>query len=797
MIRNDAIDNKGNTDRAGIPSQKLTKSEKIQMYGSVERWGLQCIDAIENSLGFSYSARLDSINDKMNMQRNLLLIEEGIYDTSHFDDIEKPFGEDKEVKFPVELKHYDMISSTTEVILGEELSKPFDWIVVNKSSESADKFNKAKNDLVNQYMMQQIMIEEAKMAKARGIPSMFSEEAINDPEVAKIATPDGRILKSINDIEFYAKSTFSDVSEITANQILSYIEKDEMLKFKLHQGFKKYLAVAQEIYHVSEVGGDLKVRLVNPLLFDCILSSEEMLVENASYCREIRYLTKGEIIDEFYDSLTPAEVALIDKSDNFDLNWGDTPMSYSFNNGIVSGIRVAKIEWKSMKKIGLTEDGEIVDETYKPSKKENIKWTWITERWEGTRIRSDIYVNIRPLEKQYRSIDNISDTKSSYVGIVNKYSLVDKLINYQNLYNKIMFRLNLCFQKMKGKVGIIDIAQIPKTNGWTTERWMHALDVYGLIFINSLELSEDDQRSNFNTYQTYDMSNISDIQACMEILNWIDAVSGKTSGVTDQRKGNIKNSETVGGVERSVMQSSAITESIFFIHSVVTERLLQRIIDVAKSVYKKGKKGMAILSDYSRASFEVTDDNFQYADIGVFVSNSSTDRNKLEQVRQAVSRLYENGALSLQDLIRVIKTNSLSELETIAEISVQKMEDLRKEESQNQQNMQNAQLQSNQQIEQSKIEIENQRLQLEKYKAELQAQTTIEAAKIKAEAEIISRRDDINADQNNNGVLDVLENKKLVLEQDKLEFEKSKHKDEVKLKEKEIEAKAKDKSKKP
>ena len=43
---------------------------------------------------------------------------------------------------------------------------------------------------------------------------------------------------------------------------------------------------------------------------------------------------------------------------------------------------------------------------------------WISEYWEGIRIGEDMYLTdlIRPKRQQFRSIDNISECKSGYIG---------------------------------------------------------------------------------------------------------------------------------------------------------------------------------------------------------------------------------------------------------------------------------------------------------------------------------------------------------------------------------------------
>jgi len=195
--------------------------------------------------------------------------------------------------------------------------------------------------------------------------------------------------------------------------------------------------------------------------------------------------------------------------------------------------------------------------------------------------------------------------------------------------------------------------------------------------------------------------------------------------------------------------------------------------------------------------FEISDDDFQYADLGVFVSNSAKDKSELEQIRQVIGQAYQAQVISFHDMIKAIRTDSIAKLEQIAELSTQKMDEQKQQEMMSQQQMQQQQLQSQQQMQEQMLQMEAQKLQLEKYKADLQAQTAIRVAELKAEGQIYAMRMDIDADANNNGVLDAVEEKKVMLEEKKLNLDEKKHNDEMKMKEKEIEVKKIAAQKKP
>ena len=128
---------------------------------------------------------------------------------------------------------------------------------------------------------------------------------------------------------------------------------------------------------------------------------------------------------------------------------------------------------------------------------EEIKWVWINEWWEGTRIggggtssnKTAIYIKIQKRPIQFRSIHNISKCHSGYVGLAyntnvsRSKSLMDRMKPYQYLYNVFMYRTELAFAKAKGKIGKIDLSEKP--DGMDAKTWMQYAEINGWLITDS------------------------------------------------------------------------------------------------------------------------------------------------------------------------------------------------------------------------------------------------------------------------------------------------------------------------
>lgn len=781
-----------NDTYVAFPRLKLTEKQKIKEYGSVKRWAEMCIESIDNSLSYGNTNWKRGYLSEETLKENLDLVEYGIFNNERFKSLTGIYGDS--VKFPVELEHYDIISNRLEALLGEELLKKLEYRVVNKSADVASAAQEHKMSIIRQFyeMHFKAGVQQAAMQNGEQPSIDTSDVEYNDQGKPQMMGANGSPITNLDQLLRYAEASFSDMSEVIGNQVLEYLWSDLRLDRVFHKGFRTLWATGQEVYYVGASGGEPYIRNVDLRNFDYDLSSGEDNISKAAFIREIRYLTVAEILDLYWDSLTDSQIEQLEITKGHIGMFGNYLAQGVLDNDNIVGVRVAHFEWQAMIKVGIrkyydemgVEVEEIVDDKYKGTSEDTIDWFWLPQRWEGTKIGSDIYVNVQPLEFQFRGIDNLGQTFSHYCGLRVNYSLVDKIKPYQYLYNVVMYQLKLAFARAKGKAILIDISQIPKGQGWDIDKWLYYLDMFGVAAINSNEKNSEGERSQFNQFQQFDLTLGNTINSYIMQLEFLKNEIADITGITEQRLGNIKSTETVGGVERSVMQSSAITESLFFIHREVVREVLQAVLDVTKFIWKSGKKVSYVLNDLQRKFFEVTDANFLYEDMGVFISNSTKDMAVLQTLKQMAQQMFASKEISLSEYVNVLKSNSIKDIEYFAKEAGNRQESMMQQQQQMQQQqmqqqgamaeqqfqlqMQKEQLQM--QIEQEKLVIEQQKLELEKYKIDLQEANKLEIAKIKAESDIYAFNSTIEADANRNGVLDMFEKERMDLEKMKLQM---------------------------
>lgn len=168
----------------------------------------------------------------------------------------------------------------------------------------------------------------------------------------------------------------------------------------------------------------------------------------------------------------------------------------------LGNIRVIRVYWKSLRKIKKVKSydpmtGEEIfnfyPETYvlKKDMGEEEEIFWINEAWEGTKIGSDIYVNMRPRVIQYNRLSNPSRCHFGIVGSIynindsRPFSLVDMMKPYNYLYDVIHDRLNKLIAKNWGKIITLDLAKVPER--WDVEKWLYFAKTNNIAVVDSFK----------------------------------------------------------------------------------------------------------------------------------------------------------------------------------------------------------------------------------------------------------------------------------------------------------------------
>ena len=794
-----------------FPRQQLSYKSKNKA------WRKKCVDWADNKTFLSsnlvrntvYHKQInyDLLNGKINM-RDMQSIINPDNQTASF--------------IPDKIPHYPIMNSKLDVLKGEELARVFDArvIVTNPNAVSEIEENK-KNQL---FASLQALIADTSQ----------SEEEFN---------------QRLQELNEYYTYNYQDIKELKGNAFLKHYSKEQNFKLLFNKGFGDALTVGEEIYQCEIVGGEPVLTRLNPIKVRIFKSGYSNRIEDADIIIIEDYWSPGRIIDTYYEALSPKDMKYIEnlpntiasgavdsmgnyderyslvqahmQNEEFELNnddisavFGATESTALLPYDLEGNIRVLRVYWKSRRKIKVVKSYDPItgDEIYTPHTEdyivktdlgEEVKEYWINQAWEGTKIGTDIYVNMRPCPVQYNRISNPSKCHFGIVGSIynlnddRPFSLVDKMKQYNYLYDAVHDRLNKLMSRNWGKIITADLAKIPA--GWDMEKWMYFAKVNGIAVIDSFKEGNIGAATgklagglNNASSGVIDAEFGNSIQSQINLLEFIKMEMSDVAGISRQREGQISNRETVGGVERATLQSSHITEWLFATHDDVKKRAIEAFLETCKIAFKgRSVKFQHILPNNVIKMMEIDGEDFAECDYGLVVDSEADTQKLASQMETLAQAALQNQLLDFSTIMKLYSSSSIAEKQRMVESNEKAIQE-RNAQAQQQQ------LQSQQQAEQMKQQTELAKMEQEDRLNERDNETKIIVATIAANVKAQEGQADggIQEPMSEESKEKLRESirqfdARLALDKERLAFDKDKAKTDARLKEKQINSRPK------
>jgi hypothetical protein len=430
---------------------------------------------------------------------------------------------------------------------------------------------------------------------------------------------------------------------------------------------------------------------------------------------------------------------------------------------------VTECYWKSQKKIGLVtyidpETGLLskdlvdenfivppnfveVDSTFSQDQDVNtVLWTWVNEIWGGIKINitgsnkilEDIYLNVKPLEFQFKGDINPYEAKLPVCGQVfslrnsMSMSMVDMMKPYQIGFNVAMNQVYQFMEKEIGMFLVMDINLFPNAKDWggenAWEKWMLIARNIGIL---PADTSPQNARGAaaaangaFPKILNLDLS--AQFISRMKLAAEFKQLAESQVGFNEYRMGNFASTSTATGIEQGQEKSYAQTESYFTMFSNYLRRCYRMNLDISQYVQSQNKDITLsyVKSDLSNAVVKTLAKDIMLSDLHIYVTNSQEQIRALETIRQFALENNTSG-LTPPDIISIITSNSPAEIKKQIEISFNKTQELQQQEQQ----LKQQELQQQQQLEQAKLQQASQQF-------EEKLQNNIQVAEIAAHAKI-------------------------------------------------------------
>jgi hypothetical protein len=751
-----------------FPRQKLSDAEKT------DHWYKKNIDFAEHLLTSDVNLRSNFKNKKSNYNLRVNIIS-----SKDFEKFINPDNLDLE-SLPASFQHIGIENTKINLLLGEyaKRKKDFKAYISSNDSESISRKEQTLTDTI----------------KAE-LDNIIQTTSISDEEIQK------RLLQ----LEKYKTYQFQDIAEITANKILKKEYKEGDFDFTFLRTFEDLLTSGEEIMYCGVLGGNPVMRRVNPMNL-YTMGGNSMYIEDADIIVEYGYKSIGQIIDDYWDVLRPEDIDFLERGKvdaslgsggGIGLNRDISVYDYYGEQGALNifhpnemgtrtfagafdtygNVRVLKVCWRSRRKIGeltyFDEDGneqkDYVPEDYKANKTlgESVKWIWVNEWMEGTKIADHVYTLMRPVPYASKSLVNKSKGTPPYVGSVNStndykvQSLMDVMKPLAYSYDIAYYKRELAIATYKGSFTALNSSLVP--SGWDPKEWMRYVTINKFAWLDPTNEilkgpSQGKSAGAFNTLtaQQIQVGDPNEIGMYTNLMLDIENTLGKLAGVTGAREGQIQNREAVNNVEREVAQTSHITEKWFAIDNNFRKRVLTKFLECCKYAYKTNpKKGQYLLDDMGQQLITHFDE-FCATEYDLHLSNSSNDQQLFNDLKALSQAAIQNGQATISDLIAISQSESVQDVARKLEESAKKIKE---------QNDAMQQQQLAQQDEANKLAMQDKQVQREWEIKKHDDEIAVERERIESSILIASikeennnyRNSTNNTDTDNNGVGDLLD----------------------------------------
>lgn len=729
------------TGKLSFPFQKRSRAQKTEKYYK------DCVDAADTIVGFDLDSGMRATMAEKLSNVNLI---NNIVDPEEVKAVINPYK--VEAKFDNTYRNYPLLNSYMAVLLGEEREAKFNPLITMTNPDLVN----AKLEEISALMNQSIL--------ERVVANKFSEEEATAAVQAQAK---------------WMKFNYRDRRELMASQIAHYGYISQNMKEKFSKCFEDLLVQGEEIICTEIHGGEPILRKMNPLNLFTVRGGNSYRIEDSDIIIELSYVPVGQLIDEYHDELKDSQIKKLEEGYSFNTsatgklftrNLINQPIDIStflmqqggIGNVIMAGTKATsafggsfdnfgnarklRVLWKGMRKIGILtfidEQGDIqktyVDEDYPLDdvEEENIKWIWIGEWNEATKLADDIYVRMGPRPVQFRSMDNPSKCYPGIVGNIfntsdaKSLSFVSLGKSYQLTYNFFMHKLWEELKTYKGKLARVSTSMIP--SDFTMDQFLFYVDQMKIVFED--DFNEGKKGAALGKLAgtmnrgsgSLEIGDANVIENLLSILTFLENRVADIVGITPQRRGAVESRETVGGVERSVKQSSLNTAKYFSIHDDFKNRAIEAYIETAKVAWRDQKfKRQFILGDGSQAVLDFDGELFNESEYGIYSTNSAIDKDMMSTLKTLVQPFMQNGG-TLSMVMELYRTQDPAALQRKFEAFEEQLQQQQQEAAKQAEETQRMMLEQ-------ELALEQARMELDKYKADLSSNTSIEVALIKAE----------------------------------------------------------------
>ena len=329
-------------------------------------------------------------------------------------------------------------------------------------------------------------------------------------------------------------------------------------------------------------------------------------------------------------------------------------------------------------------------------------WHGIKIRGNGSTIKEDIYLDVKPLDYQIKygdsKIYDVALPVTGYIGV----GIAQKIMPYQQLHNICMNQITELLEKELGVFFTFDITGLPSEyqDESTEESILRVRDLIKDTGFFGLDLSRQNTAGNQpNVFQRQEIVYATQVEYRWALAEKYKREAFGIIGINDNILGAPTTYETAEGVKQGSRASYALLNNYFDKFNTAKAKGMEVHLAIAQYCQVNGKDSTVLIrkSDGDHMFLDIIAEDgeiFPLRHLGVVPETDSTDRKVVEQIKEF---LVNDNTLDrdISTIIEILKNPVLTEITQIAEKSRKDKEAKVQEERAFQQEQLDKQLQAN------------------------------------------------------------------------------------------------------
>jgi hypothetical protein len=564
---------------------------------------------------------------------------------------------------PAQWNSINKIFPKVMVLLGELMERGYDFEVSAVNKEAKSRKLEAKEEARVMMRLQPILQQ---IDAHSGLQSAQPQLPPNEEELD----------------EFFDKN-YKEESEIIMYHAIRYLEKRNSWTSERMYLFRDLLIAGKCIVRNYIKDGMPKAERVDPRFFIFDTFAKDDFASDSTYFGELEYMPLAQAAEEFNIPMAELQKANNSYRDFMRVLDAKTPgvqrnqsldvfASLNTQSGLrwfsdtQGGLRVLVCRgyWMDQKKMKIKESedkyGTVHTKRLKSDDKEKEGVTTKTFKvWrKATIVGGEFMKDWGLTENMARDTEpeKIAEAYPPYTLLLPNFlngrtvSPVERSKGLQNLKDIITYQVTLAMARAGSKGFIYDVAQCP--DDWDVDTVIKYLKTVGIGFINS---KQGGTPSQFNQFQTFDLSLSESVGQYLELSRWIDTEMDSVFGVNEARQGVVQGASQAVGVTRSaLLQSSLTTAPYFKMFDEFSSKVWNHQAKLVKIAWANKEKFAPIIGD-TGIDFITNDIELDLDDYGVFISATPKILDDIANLQQIVMAALSAGQITFAQALTILK----------------------------------------------------------------------------------------------------------------------------------------------